>query len=338
MQRYDFFCIFAPEMKRFILFFMLGCFLTVANGRPKVGLVLGGGGAKGAAEIGVLKVIEKAGIPIDYIAGTSIGSIVGGLYAAGYTAAELDSMFCQQEWLSLLTDRRDDLGNEPYKVKDGVTYIFGFPVMGEIKEGVIGGFGVVRGERVEQVIDSMARRKGCAEFESLLTPFRCVAAEFRSAKEVVLKSGKLSRAVRASMSIPGIFKPVNQDGMRLVDGGMLNNLPVDVAKQMGADIVITIDLQQNEQKPRSSDFDFDMVSGIADMLGFGGLLNWVAKRPDITKYNDNVKLTDIYIHPPLPDLDASSFGNKNSARMIKIGEEEAMKHWDELIKLKEKLQ
>jgi NTE family protein len=140
------------------------------------------------------------------------------------------------------------------------------------------------------------------------------------------------------MSIPGIFKPVNQDGMRLVDGGMLNNLPVDVAKQMGADIVITIDLQQNEQKPRSSDFDFDMVSGIADMLGFGGLLNWVAKRPDITKYNDNVKLTDIYIHPPLPDLDASSFGNKNSARMIKIGEEEAMKHWDELIKLKEKLQ
>jgi NTE family protein len=317
---------------------MLGCWLTAASSRPKVGLVLGGGGAKGAAEVGVLKVIEKAGIPIDYIAGTSIGSIVGSLYAAGYSAAELETMFCQQEWLTLLTDRRSDLGNDPYKVKDGVTYIFGFPVMGEIKEGVIGGFGVVRGERVEQVIDSMARQKGCAEFEKLQTPFRCVAADFRSAKEVVLKSGKLSRAVRASMSIPGIFKPVNQDGMNLVDGGMMNNLPVDVVKQMGADIIITIDLQQNEQKPKRSNFDFDMVSGIADMLGFGGLLNWVSTRPDITKYNANVKLSNIYIHPPLPDMDASSFGNKNSARMIKIGEDEAMKHWEELMKLKEELE
>ena len=317
---------------------MLGCWLTAASSRPKVGLVLGGGGAKGAAEVGVLKVIEKAGIPIDYIAGTSIGSIVGSLYAAGYSAAELETMFCQQEWLTLLTDRRSDLGNDPYKVKDGVTYIFGFPVMGEIKEGVIGGFGVVRGERVEQVIDSMARQKGCAECEKLQTPFRCVAADFCSAKEVVLKSGKLSRAVRASMSIPGIFKPVNQDGMNLVDGGMMNNLPVDVVKQMGADILITIDLQQNEQKPKRSSFDFDMVSGIADMLGFGGLLNWVSTRPDITKYNANVKLSNIYIHPPLPDMDASSFGNKNSARMIKIGEDEAMKHWEELMKLKEELE
>ena len=338
MQRYNFFRTFAPDMKRFILFFMLGCCLTVAAERPKVGLVLGGGGAKGAAEIGVLKVIEKAGIPIDYIAGTSIGSVVGGLYAAGYSASELDTMFCQQEWLSLLTDRRSELGGEPYKVKDGVTYIFGFPIMGEIKEGVIGGFGVIRGERLEQVIDSMVQTKGCRTFESLPTPFRCVAAEFRTAKEVVMKSDKVSRAVRASMAIPGIFKPVNIDGMRLVDGGMLNNLPVDVVKQMGADIIITIDLQQNEQKLKESDVDLGMASGLADMLGFGGLINWVITRPDIAKYAANIKMSDIYIRPPLPDMDASSFGNKNSARMIKVGEEEAMKHWDELMKLKEKLQ
>ena len=140
MQRYDFFRIFAPDMKRFILFFMLGCCLMNATGRPKVGLVLGGGGAKGAAEVGVLKVLEKAGVPIDYIAGTSIGSIVGSLYAAGYTATELDSMFCQQEWLTLLTDRRNDMGNEPYKVKDGITYIFGFPVMGNLNDADISGF------------------------------------------------------------------------------------------------------------------------------------------------------------------------------------------------------
>ena len=319
------------------MFIMLGCCLTAVAGRPKVGLVLGGGGAKGAAEVGVLKVIEKAGIPIDYIAGTSIGSIVGGLYAAGYTATELDTMFCRQEWLTLLTDRRNDLGNEPYLVKDGVTYIFGFPIMGEIRESVIGGFGMMRGERVEKMVDSMARCKGCHEFESLRIPFRCVAADFRNAREIVLKSGTLSRAVRASMAIPGIFKPVNQDGMKLVDGGMMNNFPVDVVKKMGADIVIAIDLQQSEQKPKKPDYDLSMVSGIAEMLGFGGLLNWVITRPDISKYHENVKLADIYIHPSLPDADASSFGNKNSARMIKIGEQEALKHWDELIKLKEQL-
>ena len=324
-------------MRRLLLAAMLGCVLTAAGQRPKVGLVLGGGGAKGAAEVGVLKVIERAGIPIDYIVGTSIGSIVGGLYAAGYSATELDTMFRQQEWLQLLTDRRSDIGNEPYKVKDGVTYIFGFPVMGDIKESVIGGFGVMRGERVEKLIDSMALRKGVANVEDLKIPFRCVAAEFRTAKEVVLKNGRLSRAVRASMAIPGVFKPVNQDGMKLVDGGMMNNLPVDVAKAMKADIIIAIDLQQEQKKPRKPDYDVSMVSGVAELLGIDGLVNWVIKRPDITKYNDNVKLADIYIHPPLPDMDASSFGNKNMARMMKTGEAEAMKHWDELMELKARL-
>ena len=317
---------------------MLGCWLTASADRPKVGLVLGGGGAKGAAEVGVLKVIEQAGIHIDYIAGTSIGSIVGGLYAAGYTATELDSMFCQQQWLTLLTDRRSDIGGEPYKVKDGVTYIFGFPVMGDLKEGDIGGFGIMRGEQVEQLIDSMARRKGCREMDELKVPFRCVAADFKSATEIVIKNGQLSKAVRASMAIPGIFKPVLRDGKVLVDGGMMNNLPADIVKDMGADIIITIDLQQNEQKPKKSEYDLGMLSSLGSFLGIGGLLNWVTTRPDITKYTENVKLSTIYIHPPLPDADASSFGNKNCARMLKIGEEEARKHWDELIELKKRLE
>ena len=285
--------------------------------------------AKGAAEVGVLKVIERAGIPIDYIAGTSIGSIVGGLYAAGYSAAQLDTMFCRQEWLSLLTDRRNDMGNEPYIVKDGVTYIFGFPVMGSIKEGDIGGFGVMRGERIEQVIDSMVSRQGCRDFQSLKIPFRCVAADFRSATEIVFSEGRLSKAIRASIAIPGIFKPVNHGDRKLVDGGMLNNLPVDVVKSMGAEIIIAVDLQQGEQTHQEPDFDFSMISGVAEMLGFGGLLDWVQHRPDIKKYSDNVHQATIYIQPSLPDIDASSFGNKNSTRMIKIGEDEAMKHWNQ---------
>jgi NTE family protein len=327
----------AGEIKKSLLLFTALCWMLTAETRPKIGLVLGGGGAKGAAEVGVLKVIEKAGIPIDYVAGTSIGSIVGGLYAAGYTAAELDTMFCQQEWLSLLTDRRNDLDSEPYKVKDGVTYIFGFPVLGSLQNDDIGGFGMMRGEKIEQMIDSMAHLKGKSEMSNLRIPFRCVAVDFRSAQEVVISKGKLSKAIRASMAIPGVFKPVNLDGKNLVDGGMMNNLPTDVVKEMGADIIIAIDLQQKEQPKKSKEVDLGFIGGVADMFGFGGLLNWVTNRPDKEKHAKNVKLSTIYIHPKLPDMDASSFGNKNSARMIKMGEEEAMKHWDELTELKTKL-
>ena len=120
-------------------------------GAQKIGLVLGGGGAKGGAEVGVLKVLEDAGIRPDFIVGTSIGSIVGGLYAAGYTAAELEEMFSQQEWLSLLTDRREDLSGEPYKQIDGVTYVFGFPIIDQNNKL----FGVLKGGRVEQVIENI---------------------------------------------------------------------------------------------------------------------------------------------------------------------------------------
>ena len=282
--------------------------------RPKIGLVFGGGGAKGAAEVGVLKVLEEAGVQVDYIAGTSIGSIVGGLFAAGYTAKELETMFQTQEWLSLLTDRKASLSNEPYQTIDGVTYIFGFPVM-DRNSNI---FGVMKGESVEQMLDSMLSVKGCKNFESLQIPFSCVTADIRAAQEVVIFKGSVSKAMRASMSIPGIFKPVKLDDRLLVDGGMLNNLPVDVCRKMGADIVIAIDLQQNEQKPRKQT-DLSMLSSLADLLGFGGILEWVTNRPDIEKYLENRKKADIYIHPNLPDADASSFGNKNAARMIQAG-------------------
>ena len=118
------------KIRRFIfLLIALWMVSSVMIARQKIGLVLGGGGAKGAAEVGVLKVLEEAGVKPDYIVGTSIGSIVGGLYAAGYTATELETMFKTQEWLSLLTDRDAALSNEPYTTKNGITYIFGFPII-----------------------------------------------------------------------------------------------------------------------------------------------------------------------------------------------------------------
>ena len=302
-------------MKKVLLIVTIAMLVLPAMaGRPKIGLVLGGGGAKGAAEVGVLKVLEEQGIHVDYIAGTSIGSIVGGLYAAGYSASDLETMFQTQEWLSLLTDRKASLSNEPFKTVDGVTYIFGFPVMDRNSRG----FGMMSGGKIEQLIDSMVSVKGCTDFESLKIPFRCVTADIRSAKEVILSKGVLCKALRASMAIPGIFKPVEHRGLMLVDGGMLNNLPVDVCRQMGADIVIAVDLQQNEQKPRKKS-DINAISGIADLLGLGGILEWITNRPDIDKYYENRKQADIYIHPDLPDADASSFGNKHAVRMIQAG-------------------
>ena len=316
-------------MKKMLVILMIAMWVLPAMaGRPKIGLALGGGGAKGAAEVGVLKVLEEAGIHVDYIAGSSIGSIVGGLYAAGYSASELETMFRTQEWLSLLTDRKASLNNEPFKTVDGVTYVFGFPVIDRNSRG----FGVMSGGKIEQVIDSMVSAKGCADFESLKIPFRCVTTDIRAAREVILSKGVLCRALRASMAIPGIFKPVEHNGRLLVDGGMLNNLPVDVCRQMGADIVIAVDLQQSELQPRKK-ADINAISGIADLLGLGGILEWITNRPDIDKYFENRKQADIYIHPDLPDADASSFGNKNAVRMIQAGTAAARNQLPELRKL-----
>ena len=317
-------------MKRiFHLLFCLTLLLTEAVAQePKIGLVLGGGGAKGAAEVGVLKVLEEAGIKPDYICGTSIGSIVGGLYAAGYSAAELETMFQTQEWLSLLTDRSSSLANEPYKVDNDVTYIFGFPIIDRKAKGL----GVMKGSSIEHMLDSMVCTKGCKDFQSLKIPFCCVAADIRSGTEVILREGSLARAMRASMAIPAIFKPVEIDDRKLVDGGMLNNLPVDVCREMGADIIIAVDLQQNEQKPRPQT-DLSVLTSIADLVGLGGILNWITNRPDIEKYNANRQKVDIYIHPVL-DADVTSFGNKTAARMIQQGADAAHKLLPSLTKLK----
>lgn len=317
------------DMKKVIILILsLALVLPATANRPKIGLALGGGGAKGAAEVGVLKVLEEAGIKVDYIAGTSIGAIVGGLYASGYSAQELEVMFQTQEWLSLLTDRNAALSNEPYKTVDGITYIFGFPIMDRKHSG----FGMMRGGKIEQLLDSMTAVKGCKNFEDLKTPFCCVAADIRTAEEVVLKNGTMAKAMRASMAIPGIFKPVERGDWMLVDGGLINNLPVDVCRQMGADIVIAVDLQQNEQVPRKKN-DTSLLNGIASMLGFGGIVDWITSRPDINRYNENKQKADIYIHPDIENADAVSFGNKKAARMIQDGITAAKKHLAELRRL-----
>lgn len=267
--------------------------------RPKIGMVLGGGGAKGAAEIGVLKVIEEVGLPIDYIAGTSIGAVIGGLYSCGYKAENLDSLFRTRKWSKLMAD--------PSAKFDGI----------------------ISGKKIVSTIEDLIGYDDSISFDSLPIPFRCVAVDERSEKEIVLSEGKLSKAMRASMSVPILFDPLVLDSMRLVDGGVLNNLPVDVVRKMGADIVIAIDLTQNKREPR--EYKWKRKKGI------GWIIEWVRKRPDLVKYNTNRKDADIYINPDLKGYSAKSFYPRKIKEMIAIGWRTGNEARTELIELKRRI-
>lgn len=329
-----FFYIYKAMWKR-MMTLLLAVLLAVGVAeaqRPKVGLVLGGGGAKGAAEVGVLKVIEEMGIQVDYIAGTSIGAIVGGLYATGYKAAELEELFKTQEWFSLLTDRREEYATVPYKDDGDMVYVFGFPMLDK-KEGFIGGRGLLRGHQVEVMLDSLMGSRGVNEMERLRVPFRCVAFDMKTATEVVFAEGSPAVAMRASMAIPGCFKPVRIDDMTLVDGGMINNLPVDVVRAMGADIVIAIDLQQAQHKAKKPREGEGLLEHVGDLLALSPMVEWAVNRPDRQRYEENKQLCDIYIHPDIPDDDTMSFRKKSIERMMLIGEETARKHTQELATL-----
>ena len=320
--------------------------------RPRVGLVFGGGGAKGAAEVGVMKVIERAGIPIDYITGTSIGAIVGGLYAAGYNAETLDSLFRSQEWLTLLADRKREVQDEFITRRDGVTYVLGFPIFrdkkpaapfdedkGGASQGAEGKgasprfrFGAIRGDNIVALLDSMVTRSigrsTLTTFDDLPTPFRCIAVNANTFEEVELSSGSLPLALRASMAIPGLFKPVEMGDSNLIDGGMLNNLPVDVVRRMGADIVIAIDLTVNHH-------DDDLFGSLPWGSVFGrngvwGIIDWVFSRPDLEKYSENSSSADLYINPDLDGYAVTEFSRQSIGEMIDIGEQAAMRQWKQL--------
>lgn len=308
------------------------CLASGAQERPKVGLVLGGGGAKGAAEVGALKVIEKAGVHIDYICGTSIGSIVGGLYSMGYRSADIERMFQSQEWKSLLTDRNDTLSRKLFaRDNDGVQYILGYPVRRRHTAEADTLPGVFKGAKVLELLDSMVRMSPVARRVPGVRriPFRCVAADVAHGdfREVVLTtdSAQLDSCMRASMAIPGVFKPMKIGQNILIDGGALNNLPVDVAREMGADIVIAIDLQQNKHD--------DYKSPLSFLKGINGVSSWLKNRPDIAKYNEMRKSADIYINPDLGKNDVMSFTPKAINAMIDMGESAANKKYKELVKV-----
>ena len=292
--------------------------------RKKVGVVLSGGGAKGMAHIGVLKVLEKAGIPVDVVTGTSIGSIVGGLYAIGYNAHSLDSMVRKQDWTYVITDK-EDLHHQSYlDRKKANTYFFTTGLT--IGKHAVDAGGLIKGKNLAELFQKLfVGYTDSLDFnKDLKIPFACVATNIMDNSEVVFHSGRLPQAIRASMSIPAAFSPVRIGDMVLVDGGLKNNYPVDVAREMGAEIIIGVTLNG---KPKTAE----------DITGTMKIVGQIIDVNCVNKYDQNKALSDLWMNVDPHGFSTASFTSEAIDSLIRYGEEEAMRHWDEIIALKQRI-
>lgn len=297
--------------RRFIisLCFLILPFLLLAAGgeRPKVGLVLSGGGAKGLAHIGVLKVLEEAGIRPDYITGTSMGSIIGGLYAIGYSAAELDSIVTSLNWSLLLSDRIPLSNVIPEEKLDYHRFHVELDIK---KDGLVAPVGLIGGQSISELLSRLsAHVAGIESFDDYPIPFRSVAADLLTGEQVVFDSGSFSTALRASMSIPSVFSPVELDTLYLIDGGVLNNFPVDICLDMGADIIIGVNVGNADRVPMSE------LGSIISVLSASAMIGNSANN------RSQLPLVDVLISPDLSLYNVASFFN--GPQIIQKGEEAA---------------
>ena len=292
--------------------------------RKKVAVVLSGGGAKGMAHIGVLKVLEKAGIPIDIVTGTSMGSIVGGLYAIGYNANALDSVARAQDWGYVISDK-ENLRNQSLKDRlRQYTYIFTTGMV--IGKRDVNAGGLIKGKNLAELFQQLCTGyTDSLDFsKDLPIPFACVATDIIDNSEVDFHSGRLPQAMRSSMSIPGAFSPVRLGNMVLVDGGLKNNYPADLAREMGADIIIGVTVQG---APKSAD-------------DLGGTMSIISQIVDVNcknKVEDNLAITDLHMQVDTKGYNSASFSAAAIDTLIRRGEEEAMSHWDEIMALKQRI-
>ena len=288
-----------------------------AGERRKVGVVLSGGGAQGMAHIGVLKVIERAGIPVDYVVGTSMGAIVGGLYSIGYDATTLDSLVRRQDWRYLLSDMVEPRNQSMREKYNQSTYLLSRPIIRST--GLVAEGGLISGHNLANLFSWLTvGYHDSISFDNLPIPFACVATDMVDYSEVVFRSGWLSQAMRASMAIPGVFTPVRIDSMVLVDGGLKNNYPVDVARDMGADVIIGVTLQKPARKASELNNAMDILLQLVDF----SVKN---------KYDDNVSHTDVQVAIDAENFTSMSFSPRAIDSLIAIGEQAAMAQWNSLM-------
>ena len=299
-----------------LLFLFLSLLLTAQEDRPKIGLALSGGGAKGIAHIGVLRVLEDAGIRPDYITGTSIGSIMGGLYAIGYSVEDMERIAIELDWNYYFNDelKRTDLPIEERRNSDRYQLKLG------LEDGKIQlPKGFIQGQKIGLLLSQLTfPAHGVYDFDQFKIPFRCVATDAETGEAVVIKSGSLAKAMRASMSLPSVFEPMELDGKLLIDGGVVRNLPVIEAIDMGADIVIAVDI----------------TSPLYKKEGLVSLVQ-VLEQTSSYKLSESVaiqkQLADVVISPEIADIGTLEFDK--GAVLLELGRQAANAVLPEILQL-----
>lgn len=314
--------------------------------RPKVGLVFGGGGAKGAAHIGVLKYLDEIGIPVDYVTGTSMGSIIGGLYSLGYTPTEMQEMISNLNWNTYILDNqgRRTLSSSDRAIRDQLLLQISFDTKNTLQRkhkmqlnnkkidedeafiqalpsSIVGGFSLVN------LFNSLSvGYNDSIDFNQLPIPFACVATNVADGSKAVLRNGRFPEAIRASMAIPGFFSAVKINKKLFVDGGLVDNFPVDVCQDMGADIIIGTEVAA---KP------------LEDISSLQTLPQLLAQLKSIATQNhapQNRKECDLYINPSMDGFNMMSFNKEAIDSLVAIGYSEAKKHETEFLALKAQLE
>ena len=321
----------------FLLFFTLAIHAqesTMTKERPKVGLVLSGGGAKGAAHIGVLRYIEEVGIPIDYIAGTSMGSIIGGMYALGYTSGEILDIISHVDWDRLISDNVDRQKISYSRKRESSTQLFTIPfsITTDKEELQTRSFknslptGIVSGDNLLNLFNSLS--VGYSDpiaFDELPTPFICIATNMLNGEAEVLNKGIFSKSLRASMAIPVLFDPIEMDNTLYADGGLVSNFPAEQCRAMGADYIIGVSMSPGlESDPQNLSSIFSQVKQLKEII--------------TDKEFDNYhKLCDIFISPELQGVGMLSFNAESVARITQSGYQAASEQEARFKELKEKV-
>jgi len=271
--------------------------------RPRIGLALSGGGARGAAHIGVLKVLEREHIPIDYIAGTSMGSIVGGMYASGMPPEEIEAKLIAVDWDDVFEDKIDRENRSFRRKSDDRLWLI------DRKPGYSDGklklpSGLVQGQKINNLLTALTLHVAdIDDFDDLGIPFRAVAADIRTGEKVVLGSGSLAMAIRASMSIPAIMSPVAWGDMLLVDGGIASNLPIETVRAMGADIIIAVDISTPLKKEDVAQSIFTVAEQLSGFL----------TRRNVEAELRTLGERDILLIPELGDIESAQFDRIDEA-------------------------
>ena len=301
--------------------------------RPKVGVALSGGGAKGAAHIGVLKYMEEIGIPVDYVAGTSIGSIIGGLYALGYSPDEMARLIADMDWSFYMSNSVDRKFQSAERRERNSQYLLSVPFgTGEFQEKsgrLLSSLpsGIINGASLINLFSMLSiGYNDSIDFTTLPIPFACVATNILNGDSVVLRSGIFSKAIRSSMAIPGVFAPVEWEGQLLADGGLVNNFPVDVCLSMGADLVVGIELAD------------DLADDASQLRSLPQQLNQYLSIAVRGNRHQHREMCDLYMHPDVSGYNMLSFNSSAIDTLVLRGYNCAKSHHDELVALKQRLE